>query len=61
MADAVCVQVVERIESLAHDQSSLGLCQVLSLGDEKEKLATLAKSTKTKLGGQINIKWNNLL
>ena len=62
MADAICVQVVERIESLTHDQSSLCLCQMLSLCDEKEKLATLAKSTKNKLrGGQINMKWNILL
>ena len=62
MANAVSVQVVERVESLTHDESSLCLCQVLSLGDEKEEFATLAKSTQKQIRSDKHgmMEWNNL-
>ena len=49
VANAVSVQIVERIESLAHDKRSLGLGQVFTLGDEEEKFSTLAQSKKKRV------------
>lgn len=43
MADAVGVQVVERVKSLSHDESRLGLSQVLALGDVEEELASFTE------------------
>ena len=44
MADAISVQVVERIKSLTHDQGRLRFSQVLALRDVEEKLAALTQS-----------------
>ena len=46
MADFVVVQVAQSVEGLSHDESCLGLSQVLSLSDVKEELATFTKPTK---------------
>ena len=43
MADFVVVQVKQRIESLSHDQSRLGLRQMLALGYEEKQLAAFAQ------------------
>jgi len=45
VANFVVVQVAESIESLAHHECCLRLCQVLSLCDEKEKFTSFAQST----------------
>jgi hypothetical protein len=43
MADFVVMEVTKCIESLTHDQRGLRLCEVLTLGNEKEELATFTK------------------
>jgi len=43
MADFVVMEVTKCVESLSHDQGGLRLCEVLTLGNEKEELATLTK------------------
>ena len=46
VADSAVVEVEECIESLSHDDGSLSLSQVLSLGDEEEEFSPLAKSVQ---------------
>lgn len=43
VADFVIVEVAEGVKSLAHDEGSLGLCEVLALRDEEKELAALAE------------------
>ena len=40
MADLPLVAVADRGENLAHDQSSLGLLEMLSFSDKSEQLST---------------------
>ena len=44
MANPIIVQIAKSVESLAHHKGSLGLRQVLSLGDVEEQLTSFAKS-----------------
>ena len=44
MADAISVQVVERVEGLSHDQGRLRFSQVLALRNVEEKFAALTQS-----------------
>ena len=46
MTDTVRVEVVEGVESLAHDEGSLCLSQVLPFGDVEEELAAFAKPAR---------------
>ena len=55
MADTISVQIVERVEGLAHDQRRLGLSQVFTLCDEEEKFTALAQSKKKQV---MKRKWN---
>ena len=55
MADAVGVQIVERIESLSHDKCSLSLGQMFTLSDEEEEFSAFAQSKKKR---EVKIKWN---
>ena len=58
VADAVSVQIVERIESLSHDKCSLGLGQMFTLSDEEEKFSAFAQSKKKR---GVKNKWNQSL
>ena len=44
MANAISMQVVQSIESLSHNECTLGLSQMLALRDKEEELATLTQS-----------------
>jgi hypothetical protein len=40
----IVVQIAESVESLPHYKRCLGLSEMFALGNEKEKLASFAKS-----------------
>ena len=58
VADAISVQIVERIEGLSHDERSLGLGQMFTLSDEEEKFSAFTQSKKKR---GVKNKWNHSL
>lgn len=44
MANFVVVEVAKRVESLAHDLGSLGLGEVLAVGDVEKQFTAFAES-----------------